>query len=165
MKMYAQLLASASLLASLLLNPAQAQLPPPSHSTQNPLNTVFEQQLALASELMAVVSEDAREPRSIGSYTVKIYAVTKPRLAFDRFIAGLVRSRDGIIETASTVDINLDGDKELVVVIRSAGSGGYLSADAFDISRSGLRLMASVSELPASANPVSKLTEKIRKQN
>jgi hypothetical protein len=46
-----------------------------------------------------------------------------------------------------------------VVVIRSVGTGGYLSAEAFDISRDGLTFLNKVTGLAADANPVSALTK------
>jgi PliI/PliC-like inhibitor of I-type lysozyme len=147
---YGQILPSSLLLISGLL---QAQQAP---------TEVFEQQLLISSELMAVVSESPLEPRSIGSYTVKIYTVDSPEHPFDRFLAGIVRPRDGTVETLKTVDLNLDGDKELVVIIRSAGSGAYLSVDAYDISRDGLEFILGTSGLASDANPVSALTEKMR---
>ncbi len=125
---------------------------------------VFEQNLFISSELLVLVSENPLEPRSIGSYTVKVYAVDKPELPYDRFIDGLVRPRDGFVEQIKTVDINSDGDKELVVIIRSAGSGAYLSADVFDIDRDELSFLSHVSGLAEKANPVSALTAKMREQ-
>jgi hypothetical protein len=122
---------------------------------------VFQQSLPLNSELLVLVSENPLEPRSVGSYTVNTYAVKNPEQPYDRFIAGLVRPRDGFVESIKIVDLNSDGDKEFVVIIRSAGTGGYLSADAFDISRDGLIFLNKVTGLAADANPVSALTKTV----
>ena len=120
---------------------------------------VFQESLALNSELLVLVSENPLEPRSVGSYTVNAYAVDIPEQPYDRFIAGLVLPRDGFVEKIKIVDLNSDGDKELVVIIRSAGTGGYLSADAFDINRDGLTFLKKATGLAADANPVSALTK------
>ena len=120
---------------------------------------VFQESIALNSELLVLVSESALEPRSVGSYTVNTYAVENPAQPYDRFIAGLVLPRDGFVENIKIVDLNSDGDKELVVIIRSVGTGGYLSVDAFDISRDGLTLVNKVTGLAADTNPVSALTK------
>ena len=122
---------------------------------------VFQKSLPVSRELLVLVSENPLEPRSVGSYTVNTYAVENPDQPYDRFIAGLVRPRDGVLESIKIVDLNSDGDKELVVVIRSVGTGGYLSADAFDISRDGLTFLNKVTGLAADANPVSALTKTI----
>lgn len=42
----------------------------------------------------------------------------------------------------------------LVVVIRSAGSGGYLSADAFRLAGDSIELLGSVSGLEARTDPL-----------
>lgn len=151
------------LCSSLLLLPVLLHAQDMEKPVQVP--ATFEEQLSISSDLMALVNESALEPRSVGSYIVKVYAVDNPELPFDRFIAGLVRPRDGMLEAIKTVDLNHDGDKELVVIIRSAGSGSFLSADAFDISREELSLMAEVTELASDANPISALTEKLRAQD
>jgi hypothetical protein len=122
---------------------------------------VFQQSLPISSELLVLVSENPLEPRSVGSYTVSTYAVENPEQPYDRFIAGLVLPRDGFVENIKIVDLNSDGDKELVVVIRSVGTGGYLSADAFDISRDGLIFLNKVTGLAANANPISALTKTV----
>jgi len=51
----------------------------------------------------------------------------------------------------------------LIVAIRSAGSGGYLSADAFTIGKRTVVLRASVSGLPANADPVAALKSSLQR--
>jgi hypothetical protein len=58
------------------------------------------------------------------------------------------------VEQVLLADLDNDGSSSLVVVMRSAGSGGYLSADAFAIGRNTVTHRASVSGLPANADPV-----------
>lgn len=121
--------------------------------------TAFQKSLPLNSEILVLVSENTLEPRSVGSYTVNTYLVVNPEQRYDRFISGLVMSRNGFVEAIKMVDLNSDGDKELVVIIRSVGTGNYLSADAFDINRDSLTFLKTVTGLAADANPVSALTK------
>ena len=44
----------------------------------------------------------------------------------------IIHKRDGSIIEVSLFDVNMDKIPEVVAVIRCAGSGGYLSADAYD---------------------------------
>jgi hypothetical protein len=55
----------------------------------------------------------------------------------------------------------LDGDDntEIIVVIRSVGSGGYLSADAFRF-RGSLEWVVSVSDLEKEGDPIQALRDK-----
>ena len=119
----------------------------------------FVQKLALASGQTAVVAEGDFEARSIGSYSVRIYATKSAQSNDDTafFSAGVVRARDGTIEKVFLADLGNDGPLSLVVAIRSAGSGGYLSADAFTIGKNTVVLRASVSGLAANADAVAAL--------
>jgi len=111
---------------------------------------------------VAVVAEGEFEPRSIGSYTVRVYSGVPARFPTDRFLAGMVRPRDGAIESVSFADLDGDGRVEIIVSIRSVGTGGYLSADAFSFSGTSLRLVAGVAGLDKRADPVGALSEEIR---
>jgi hypothetical protein len=51
------------------------------------------------------------------------------------FTAGQVRARDGTIEEAAVTDIAGERRPEAVVIVRSAGTAGYLSAHAFAIDK------------------------------
>ena len=109
------------------------------------------------TDLAVTVAEGPAEPRSIGSYAVRVYEVRDSAFPYDVFVAGLVRKRDGGIEELRFADLDGDGRAEAVVVIRSAGSGGYVSADAFSVTRNGIRLAGSVEDLDADADPVEAL--------
>src|SRR5262245_39687483 len=85
------------------------------------------------SPQMAVVAEGDFEPRSIGSYSLRIYAGTNPDFPYDAFMAGTVRPRDGTVEDLKFFDLDRDGVLDIIVILRSAGSGGYRSADAFEL--------------------------------
>ena len=77
-----------------------------------------------------------------------------PAWSRDTFAAGAVRPRRGGLAELVFEDLNGNGDPELIVVVRSAGSGGYLSADAFFVGRRGrLTFAGHVDDLPPTAGP------------
>jgi hypothetical protein len=104
-----------------------------------------------------VADEGEGEPRSTGSYALRLYKSGDPSYPFDVFVGGAVRARDGTLEALKFADLNRDGKNEIIVVVRSAGSGGYLSADAFRLQKGALVLAASKSGLPADDDPVAEL--------
>ncbi len=110
---------------------------------------------------VVVVAEGEFEPRSVGSYSLRIYAGANSRFPYDDFIAGTVRSRDGVVEDVLFPDVDGDGSPEIVVVIRSVGTGGYLSADAFRLHGTALSLIESVAGLAKDADPVRALEAKL----
>ena len=116
----------------------------------------FVQKLALPTGQTAVVAEGDFEARSIGSYSVRIYSRQSAQPDDDTtfFSSGIIRARDGTVEKAFLAELGNDDPPSLVVAIRTAGSGGYLSADAFTIGKDTVVLRASVSGLPANADPV-----------
>jgi len=89
------------------------------------------QYTATGNNIFVVVSEGKSEPRSIGSYSLRIYSAHRPEFPFDNFITGLIRPRDGAVEKIFFEDLNADGQEEIIITIRSVGTGSYLSADAF----------------------------------
>ena len=116
----------------------------------------FVQKLALPTGQTAVVAEGEFEARSIGSYSVRVYSTQSAQPNDDTtfFSAGVIRARDGTVDRIFLADLGNDGASSLVVAIRSAGSGGYLSADAFTIGKNTVVLRASVSGLAGNADPV-----------
>lgn len=104
-----------------------------------------------------VADEGEGEPRSVGSYALRLYKAGDPSFPFDTFLAGALRPRDGTLEALKFADIDRDGKNEIIVVVRSAGTGGYLSADAFRLQKGALVLAASKSGLAAGADPVAEL--------
>ena len=119
----------------------------------------FVRKLALPAGLTAVVAEGDFEARSIGSYSLRIYSTQNAQAGDDTtfFTSGMVRERDGSVENLFLADLDNDGRPSLVVTVRSAGSGGYLSADAFGISSERIVLRAFVSGLLPDADPVAAL--------
>jgi hypothetical protein len=110
---------------------------------------------------IVVVAEGDFEPRSVGSYSLRVYAGTNPRFPHDDFIAGMVRPRDGTVEDVTFSDLDGDGVPDIIVVIRSAGTGAYLSADGFRLQGKVLTLLASVSGLAKDADPIRALKAKL----
>lgn len=111
----------------------------------------------LPSGQVAVIAEGDFEPRSIGSYSVRIYSNVQPEYPTDDFLWGLLLSRDGAIESVIFADIDQDGAKEIVVTIRCAGTGSYLSADAFKVKDKQLVKVVAVKGLPKGADCVAEL--------
>jgi len=110
---------------------------------------------------VAVAAEGDFEPRSNGSYSLRVYAGTNPNFPYDNFVAGTVRPRDGTIEDVRFADLNRDGSPDIIVVIRSAGTGSYLSADAFQLQGTVLTLLESISGLARDADPIRALETKL----
>ena len=125
----------------------------------------FVQNLTLPTGQMIVVTEREFEPRSVGSYSVRLYSAANPRFPMDDFQAGLVQARDGYLDRTVLADIDGDQHKEVIVIARSAGTSGYLSAQAFSIGTSARRVLfrslwglrSSVADLPANADPIAAL--------
>jgi Periplasmic lysozyme inhibitor of I-type lysozyme len=110
---------------------------------------------------VVVVAEGQLEPRSIGSYSLTIYGGANPRFPTDDFVTGLVRSRDGTVEDLIFSDVDGDGTSDIVVIMRSAGTGGYRSADAFRLQGTTLSLVESIKGLPKDGDPVQALRAKL----
>ena len=116
----------------------------------------YANQHRLSTGETAVVAEGDFEPRSIGSYSVRIYGVN-PNFPTDNFIYGTISPRNGIIEKVITQDINGDGIEEIIVIIRSVGTGGYLSADAYQYRSNRLELIANVTDLEKNEDPIQQI--------
>lgn len=115
------------------------------------------QRITLPTGQLVVVTEGDFEPRSVGSYSVRLYSAANPRFPMDDFLVGLIHARDGYLDEIVLANIDGDQHKELVVVIRSAGTGGYLSAQAFSIDTSTIVLRSSVAGLADNADPIAAL--------
>jgi ecotin len=124
----------------------------------------FVKKVVLPTGEAAVVAEGDFEARSTGSYSVRIYSTQNAQAVDDTtfFSSGVVRNRDGMVEKVLLADLGDGGNPSLIVTIRSAGSGGYLSADAFTIGRRTVVLRASVSGLPANADAVAALKSSLQ---
>ena len=101
-----------------------------------------------------VVAEGTREPRSIGSYDLRIYARTNPHFPYDNFVVGSIRSRDGTVESVQVLNLDYLGTEEILVIMRSVGTGGYQTVDGFRLEGTELILLGTLKELPEDADPV-----------
>ena len=117
-----------------------------------------------ASEFV-VVAEGDFEPRSVGSYTLRVYGGKSDNFPADDFVVGIVRPRNGIIEAVRFEDFDGDDKPEIIVTIRSVGSGGYVSADAFRYKSKSLEFIGSVSNLDKGADPVQTMHDKFKVPN
>lgn len=124
----------------------------------------FVQKVKLPSGQTVVVAEGDLEPRSIGSYSVRLYSGENLQFATDNFLAGVIHERDGFIEKIVLADLDGDGREEFVVIVRSAGTGSFLSAHAFAIGVKNLSLRASVTGLARDADAISALKKAQKKR-
>jgi hypothetical protein len=120
----------------------------------------FMTKISLPSGQTVLVAEGEFEARSIGSFSVRLYQAAAPENETTFFISGLVNARDGVVEKVMLADINGDGLPEIIVIVRSVGTGSYISAHAFgvDMNQRLIRL-ASIEGLQSAADPVSALRE------
>jgi hypothetical protein len=114
---------------------------------------------------VVVVAEGDFEPRSIGSYALRLYGGSSKKSSTDDFVVGLIRPRNGTVEAVRFDDIDGDDRPEIVVIIRAVGSGGYLSADAFRYRKGSLDWAGSVAALDKGADPVPALRGKLKAIN
>jgi hypothetical protein len=118
--------------------------------------------VALPDGRTVVVAEGDQEPRSIGSYAIRLYGAGSPAFATDRFIAGMVGPRNGSLERLVVEDLDRDGRPEVVVIMRSAGTGGYLSADAYSFASNRMSRRASITSVPADADIVRMIAPRVK---
>ena len=134
-----------------------------------PLNAAnsdrFITKVKLPSGQTVVVAEGDFEARSIGSFSVRLYDAVTPVDETTFFSAGIVRFRDGTVEKVMLADVDDDQQPEIIVLVRSTGTGGYLSAHAFAVDRQRLIFRAEVEGLPSDAEPTVALRNSIRKRN
>jgi len=106
----------------------------------------YVKKIRISKELTAVVAEGEFEPRSIGTFTVRFYRAdddeAKRGLDADDFAGGILRERDGQIEKVELLDLDGDSTNELVISVRSAGSGGYLSGFAVGLMGKNVEVLA-----------------------
>lgn len=125
----------------------------------------FVQQLALPDNRSTIqVAEGDNEPRSMGSYSIRLYGGSNPDFPLDDFITGQIYPRDGTVERLLNTDADGNGTGEVVVVMRSAGSGGYLSVDLFSWQNRQLKRILSLSDLPPKTDVLREVKRVIRQQ-
>lgn len=119
----------------------------------------FISKTTLPSGQTVVVAEGDFEPRSIGSYSVRLYDAAPPGDRTTFFADGLIMARDGVIEKVELADLNQDTQPEIIVVMRSVGTGGYLSAQSFSVDERHLISGLGISGLFPDADPLEALRE------
>jgi len=117
----------------------------------------FVSKLKLPSGETVVVAEGEFEARSIGSFSVRLYAAAAASDETTFFASGLIRARDGVVERVILADVNGDRPQEIVVIVRSVGTGNYISAHAFAIEGDKLIFREVVEGLAVDADPVAAL--------
>lgn len=122
----------------------------------------FVAKLQLPTGQTVVVAEGDDEARSIGSFSVRLYQATPAPDETTFFTTGLIHARDGTLEKVLLADVNGDRQPDIVVVARSAGTGGWLSAYAFSATDDRLALVATVHGLHAHADPLAALQARYR---
>jgi hypothetical protein len=124
----------------------------------------FLSQIKLSSGETVVVAEGDKEARSTGSFSVRLYDAAEPADATTFFSSGIIEERDGGVEKVTLADVDGDKKEEIVVHIRSAGTGGYLSAYAFGANNKKLRARGKVADLAPDADVVAALKGSLKKK-
>ena len=120
----------------------------------------FTTKIKLPSGQTVVVAEGEFEARSIGSFSVRLYQAASGGNETTFFTSGLIHSRDGVVEKVVLEDINDDEQPEIIVIVRSVGTGNYLSAHAFSIDKYQQLISGPIVEsLQAETDPVVALRE------
>ena len=126
-----------------------------------PLNAAaqdrFITKLTLPTGQTVVVAEGDFEARSTGSFSVRLYEAASTPDETTFFTSGLIRLRDGALEKVMLADIDGDRKPEIIVIARSVGTGGYLSAHALSFTKDGLFFSAAVEGLPPDTDPIAAL--------
>jgi hypothetical protein len=117
----------------------------------------FVSKLNLPTGQTVVVAEGDFEARSIGSFSVRLYEAAAAPDETTFFVSGLIRPRDGVLEKAILADVDGDQQPEIIVIVRSVGTGDYLSAHAFEFAKNKLVFRAAVEELAPDEDPVNAL--------
>ena len=105
----------------------------------------FVREVKLGGTFTAVIAEGDHEPRSIGTFTVRIYR----DLAVGDYVTGVLRARDGFVKTVEVQEVK--GRHRITVRIETAGSGRYFTDHVFwfDPSKRTLQEVVAGSHIPA----------------
>jgi len=129
----------------------------------------YVKKIRISKELTAVVAEGDFEPRSIGTFTVRFYRAdddeAKRGLDVDDFAGGILLERDGQIEKVELLDLDGDSTNELIISVRSAGSGGYLSGFALGLKGKSVQILAQDLGMLQDANVASELRKILQEKS
>ncbi|MCD6380636.1 PliI family lysozyme inhibitor of I-type lysozyme [bacterium] len=117
----------------------------------------FISKITLPSGQTVVVAEGDFEARSIGSFSIRLYEAAADSDETTFFISGLIRARDGVVEKVIYADLDGDKQQEIIVIVRSVGTGNYQSAHAFAITSDEVVFRAAVEGLAPDIDPVAVL--------
>jgi hypothetical protein len=73
--------------------------------------------------------------------------IMNPRFPYDNYMLGIVSQRDGSVEKLFTDNDDEDYKFEVIVLVKNIASGGYLSADLYDIDDNQLSLKISIKDI------------------
>ncbi|MYA88888.1 MAG: hypothetical protein F4X97_10635 [Boseongicola sp. SB0662_bin_57] len=102
------------------------------------------------------------EPRSIGSYALWTCEILDPDWPRESFAAGPVREREGTVEALFFEDVDGDETGDVIVVVRSAGFVGYVSANVHGVRGRTRRQHVSIKGVDGAADPVRALRGRAR---
>jgi hypothetical protein len=114
----------------------------------------FVSKLTLPTGQTVVVAEGDYEARSIGSFSVRLYEAASAPDETTFFISGLIHPRDGVLEKAILADLDDDQQPEIIVISRSVGTGGYISAYRFAYTKDKLLFQHAVEGLAPDEDPI-----------
>jgi hypothetical protein len=106
----------------------------------------FIKKIRFSKDLTVVVAAGDLEPLSFGSFTVRFYRADDEAVSqnfdVDDFVAGIILERDGVIEKVEMLDLDGGSSKELIISVRCAGSGAYLSGFALTLRNETVQVLA-----------------------
>ncbi len=105
------------------------------------------------------VAEGPAEPRSIGSFSLRLYSGVNPKGPQDDFLGGRIDERDGFLESVEMIDLIGDKVPELIVVLRNVGTSSSLDLHVYQINKSGFELVRSFASLDKAIRPAQFLQE------
>lgn len=117
-------------------------------------------------QLTVVVSNGELEACSLGSYAVRIYSTQDAQPGDDTtfYVAGILHERDGTIEDVFTDNLGDRAPNALIITTRSAGTGSYISAQAYIVGKQDIHFLIAVDGMDGTSNRakiVSALTQKL----
>jgi hypothetical protein len=114
-------------------------------------------EVTLSSGELVVIHEGLGEPRSIGSYSLRVYSVSSQKYPYDNFIAGIILPREGVVDLVEKYDLDKDGGDEIIVIVRSVGTGNYISVTAIKYEGHSLKVLSGLDGLTKDVDPIKSL--------